>query len=179
MDRDEIIQNYLDKAWASRRTGDYETSKKHLANAHALCSDTDYLFLGRLFHIYRQHEADHLNYEKALEFNFKSLLFYKSSKNQNRIAHALRHVADLQVQLGQLDIAKSNYEMAIKQYRNLQTVSDIDLSNALRGYALLLEILDQPQAALSEWKEILVLYRRHSFEEGIAEASDKIMQLKM
>ena len=178
MEREAKIQSYLDKAWSFRRTGNFEMSKMNLINAHELCNDKDYMLLGRVFHIYRQYEADNKNYEKALVFNNTSLSYYKKSLNLDRIAHSLRHIADLQVKLNLFNRAKENYTKAIELYMKSSESNDKDLSNALRGFAGLLELIEQYPQAIQVWNKILILYEKFLFKMGTIEVKEKIMNLK-
>lgn len=177
MDKETRIHSYLDKAWALRGVGNIMSSKKNLKNAQELCNEDDYEFLGRVFHIYRQYESDNNNYEKALQYNLKSLSYYKKANNLDRIAHSTRHLADLQVKLNEFDSAKENYEAAIKIYKESTDSNDLDLSNALRGFAELLELLGNLNSAIEIWNEVLIIYEMLQFEDGISEVKKRIKGL--
>ncbi|MEM9680231.1 MAG: tetratricopeptide repeat protein, partial [Bacteroidota bacterium] len=138
-DREELIQQLLNKAWELRRLEDYDSSRAALTSALNLCHKSDHDHLGRIYNIKMQYETDHDHFEKALPYCKTALSFYLQTQNPNKIAHATRHLADIQSELNQLDEAELNYSKAIDIYRYNIQASNGDFANALRGYALLLE----------------------------------------
>ena len=125
-----------------------------------------------------QHEYDHDNLLKALEYNNKSISYYTKDKNLDKIAHSIRHRADLQKALGQFENAESNYLKAIRIYKEQLQAFNGNLANALRGYALVLEKRKRFKKAIMVWEEIKAIYAKHQFSEGTIEANHKISQLK-
>lgn len=178
MDRNSKIQEFLDNAWKSRRIGDLKASKNYVTNAHELCNEDDHEFLGRIYHIYRQFESDEGHFQKALLYNKKSLAYYEKSNNRDRIAHSIRHLADLQVELKEFNNAEKNYTKSIYLYKANATRNDHDLSNALRGYAILLELEEKYVESIEIWKDILTIYQTLNYDKGIAEVDSKIRSLE-
>lgn len=172
------ISDYLVEACAKRRENDYDAAKKLVDEAYQLCEEDDYDHLGRVFHIYMQFESDHHNYEDALKLEHRALAYYQKGEDTGKIAHAIRHVADLQSQLGRTKEAVENYEKAIKTYRSPESNSDMDLANALRGYAIALEKSGEKKDALKTWKEVKGLYGKYDIQEGVDEASHSIQKIK-
>lgn len=143
-----------------------------------LCEGSNYEFLGRIYHIKMQFEADHDQFEKAVEFSKGSVAFYKKAGNTGRIAHATRHLADLQYKLGRWDSAEQNYKEALSIYRANSKSFKGDLANALRGFALLLEKKKAYNAAMKSWREAGEIYSEFGAQEGVEEARKKINELK-
>ena len=174
----EQIQQFLDDAWELRGRGNYKESRRLLDKAQKLCQSKDYEMLGQVFHIYMQHEFDHGNLNQALDYNKETISYYTKAKNPNKIAHAIRHRADLQNELGHIEEAEMNYIKAIDLYRDNPDSPNGDLANALRGYALLLEKKKMYEDAILVWREIGELYLKCQFPLGVLEAKNRINQLK-
>ncbi|WP_115462187.1 tetratricopeptide repeat protein [Winogradskyella aurantiaca] len=177
MSRESRIHDYLTKAWQLRSTGDATSSKSTTDKAYELCRSDDNEFLGRIFHIYRQLEADTDNYDEALAHNIQSLTYYKASGNIDRIAHSMRHLADLQAQLKNYKEATKNYTSAIQLYEDNSNTCEKDLSNALISYAELLDLIGKKKETINQWTKALDLYQKIGFKEGMKLAEHKLTQL--
>jgi len=94
-----------------------------------------------------------------------------------RLAHTIRHIADIQRQMGELDDAKANYAEALAIYRSNLSTSILDLANTLRGFALLMQQLDDPAAATAMWQEARALYNAVSVQAGVDEADRRLAAL--
>lgn len=178
MNREVQINEYLDNAWFLRSRGEYIKSKKHLKSALDLCQDNDFSYLGRINHIYMQYEADHQDFEKAIHFCQIALSYYRKADIPDRIAHSMRHLADLQLELNLLDESKQNYLEAIEIYNKLKESNDGDMANALRGYCNCLERTGLFDQCVDFWRRILIIYEENNFQSGIKEAKDKIARLE-
>ncbi len=95
-----------------------------------------------------------------------------------RLAHALRHVADIQRELGLRDEAEANYAEALAIYRGQPAASKLDLANTLRGYALLMESLGDTGNARDMWSEAGELYRAVEVQSGVDEAERQLTLLR-
>lgn len=84
-----------------------------------------------------------------------------------KLAHTIRHLADLYRETGRRDESAKCYEEALAIYRGRDDTPRLDLANAIRGYAALTD-----DAAL--WREALELYRETGVEAGVAEASRRL-----
>ncbi|MEM6633228.1 MAG: hypothetical protein AAF694_26390 [Bacteroidota bacterium] len=178
MTPDVEIKHMLQEAWRLRTEGKYDESKTLLGKAQNLCQPDDFNLLGRIYHIYMQHEYDRQNLEEALAFSNESVAQYTQAKNLDRLAHAIRHRGDIQSELGRLDSSERDYLSALGVYKKDLNVYNGDLANALRSYALLLEKRKLYGRALRIWKEVKDIYVAYQISPGIAEATDKINQLK-
>ena len=178
MTRIEKINDHLKQAWNKRIQGNLEESKNHLKLAEAECRPNDYGYLGRIHHIYRQHEMDLGHLKKALTFSETSIGFYIKAQNMDRIAHSTRHLADIYKALNQLDLAENNYIKTLEIYKSLPETSIMDLTNAQRGLADLYEKKHQIDSAITLWQDILENYTSVHYTEGITEAKEQIAFLK-
>ena len=174
--QEEIIK-HLSDAWAARRQGDYDTVHQLITETFDLCGSLDYTFLGRIYHIAAQIESDHDRYAEALSFLNISLAFYKRSGIQSRIAHSLRHIADLNRELGRKKKAKKLYKKSVSLYRKMDASAN-DLANCLRGYGLIMEATGNKKKAMKIWKEVHDLYDECGIQAGVDEAIDSIERIK-
>ena len=171
------IQELLKEAWRLRVKSDEEGSRALLFEAKRLCDDKDHSSLGRIHHILMQLEYDRNDYEQALSFNAISVTHYRQDGDADRIAHSLRHRADLLRQIGNVESSLEHYAESIRIYRDNLETSEIDLANALRGYALILQLKGDLLKAIDIWKETMDLYEVVGINAGVEEAEEMIRQL--
>lgn len=171
------IEEFLKNAWDLRREAKYDLANYALEKAQEHCKEDDYISRGRIFHIYAQFESDHDNPSRALKLLQRSLSFYKKTGSSIKIAHSTRHIADLERRIGDVEDSESNYRTSIDIYKSNKSTSKVDLANAIRGYALVLEKRGKIQEAIEAWKEARELYRACKLEEGVDEANLKLDSL--
>jgi len=85
------------------------------------------------------------------------------------LAHAIRHLADIHRDLGDTPSAESCYREALSLYRDLPDVGPVDLANAIRPLALLLESQGKSGEARSLFEEARGLYATGGVQAGVAE----------
>ncbi|WP_299003927.1 hypothetical protein [uncultured Caulobacter sp.] len=88
------------------------------------------------------------------------------------LAHALRHVSDLDREAGEAEAARTAADEAVALYRASSEATDLDLANALRLSALAREALGQ--AATDLWREAGALYLDADVEAGVEEAERRL-----
>jgi tetratricopeptide (TPR) repeat protein len=91
-----------------------------------------------------------------------------------RLAHTVRHVADIERQMGSLDAAEADYFEALAIYRDDSRTGKLDLANTLRGYALLREARGDLKAASEMWSEAGKLYADVGVQAGVDEAERRV-----
>ena len=106
--------------------------------------------------------------ERARELYVQAAEAARRSGDPGLLAHALRHVSDLDREAGHAEQALSAAEEAADLYRAQPDVSRLDLANALRLAALAREALGRP--ATDAWREAGDLYADLDIEAGVAEA---------
>ena len=168
----------FDRIWELRGLGRIEEALELLEKVHSDCKPDSNLVLGRVYHIRMQFESDMDYYEEALRYSTESVNHYRKSGNMDRIAHAIRHQADLLQYLDRNDGALPLYEEAISIYLSSSVTEDGDYANALRGLAILKEKLNETEFALNAWNRIESIYDKYGIAEGVAEAEAKIEFLK-
>ena len=129
-----------------------------------------YTDLGRVERDLRETGAALLHYEEAAAV-------YRKLDDPLRLAHTVRHVADILRESGQLEPAGSSYREALEIYRAHPETPPLDLANAIRGYALLQEELGQKQKAVSLWRAARELYAAVNVQAGVDESDRRIERL--
>ena len=172
------ISELLRKAWQKRGEDKHDEVRVLLRKVLELCEEEDYDTLGRIYHIFMQLEYDQENLTEALELSSKSVSYYKKANNPDRIAHATRHMADLQRHLNLDSQSEDSYRYAIDIYREIAATRRGDLANALRGFALVLEKRGKVEAAIDTWGEVKALYQSLGLEEGVDEAIERLADLQ-
>jgi tetratricopeptide (TPR) repeat protein len=116
----------------------------------------------------RRHEAL-TGYERAADLA-------RAANDMGQRAHALRHVGDLQRELGHYRSAESAAAEAVTLYRQHGGAS-LDLANALRVLALAHESLGQLPEAEASWREAKPLYQAVGVLPGVHECDQHIARL--
>ena len=94
-----------------------------------------------------------------------------------RLAHTIRHVADIQTHMRLFEEAQANYAEALTVYRSNPETAKLDLSNTLRGYALLAQSTNDNESAHAMWAEARDLYRAMDVKAGVEEAERHLRHL--
>ena len=75
-----------------------------------------------------------------------------------RLAHTVRHVADIRREAGRPELSESCYHEALNLYRNHAMTPPLDLANAIRGLAILKTDAGDAAKARALWEEARDLY---------------------
>lgn len=89
------------------------------------------------------------------------------------LAYALTHAAELRSELGENAVAGTQIEEAVRLYRAIQPLPELDLANALRVSAMISE-----HEALTAWTEAQTLYITISQSDRIDEAQKHLDSLQ-
>lgn len=166
------------QAAVARRENRLDDAKRDLIEATALCREGHeeidlaqaLAALGQIEHDFGNHAAALKNYEEAATI-------YRAKKNSHRLAHTIRHVADIHRRQKRTVLAEPCYREALELYRREPTTPPFDLANALRGFALLKEDVGQPLEAKPLWEEARGLYAAGDVKEGVTESSRRLALL--
>ena len=174
-DSDELLKLALQ----ARRENRLADAKRHLEKAVNLCREADATVdlaqaLTRLGGI----ERDLGNNERSLKNYEEAAAIYRARGDAQRLAHTIRHVADINLDEGHLGRAEPCYREALTIYRNQEKVRPLDLANAIRGLALLRGQTGDAAEATSLWKEARVLYSAVDVQAGVDESSRQIARLE-
>lgn len=89
-------------------------------------------------------------------------------------AHALRHLSDIDREMGQPDGALAHAEQALALYRAHGGGEEADVPNALRLKALALDALRRREAAVAAWTEARDLYAGIGVTAGVDECGARL-----
>jgi len=103
----------------------------------------------------------------ALQHHREAADHYRTLNQPLALAHTVRHIADIQLENGDLAPAASNYDEALLIYRDYPETKPLDLANTLRGYALLKGATAHPEAAIASWHEARMLYEQAATQTGL------------
>lgn len=174
---DERTARMLQDAWAVRTSGDYAEGRRILEEVESLCPANDHQTRGRMYAVYAQYDRDNGDLQSALALSRTSLEHYEKSGNLDRIAHTLRHIADVLSDLGRHTEAEERYQQALGIYRERADTNAQELANAARPYGILLKNLGR----LEESRELLLeanrLYRESGSQPGIDETESLLAEL--
>ena len=124
---------------------------------------------------YAAHHAGDL--QLAMEKYQAGAEVLRSMNEPLRLAHTIRHVADIHRALERPDLAMAEYAEALSIYRRQPTAGKLDIANTLRGYALAMETLQQFRIARMWWTEARNLYGEVDVQAGVDEAERRIKLL--
>ncbi|MDW3197407.1 MAG: tetratricopeptide repeat protein [Cytophagales bacterium] len=172
---EEQVGKLLEQVRFFRRSNEYTEAWMRLREAYDLCpSDSDDL-LGRLHAMEGQLYRDDGQLQKATILYQKALTHFQSEKRSLKQAHTLRHLAEMEDELGHVDIAQNYLEQCQSIYAGLPQTSPMDLANFYRVYALFLEKnqATEPKAH-ALWVQARDIYSEYGIEEGVKECDDHL-----
>ena len=179
----EHAQALIGKAWRARReaiqsaTTDEATLHAVLARVEAdlvsaceICRQAGArkelsIALGKLGHV----ALDLDDPARARTLFEESVAVARELGDPLRLAHAVRHLGQVNHRLGRLESAARCYEEALDLHDRAGTAYPLAHANALRPMALLKEELGDVQGARPLWRMAAKLYRSAGIEEGVRE----------
>ena len=99
----------------------------------------------------------------------ESVAVARETADPLRLAHALRHLGQVNRRLGRLESTGQCYEEALGLYEQAGTAHPLDHANALRPAAALRQEFGDVEAARLLWRKAAELYRIAGVEEGVRE----------
>ncbi|WNJ20140.1 tetratricopeptide repeat protein [Pontibacter sp. G13] len=170
MDISELFQH----AWMARYAGDYDKALAMTQQVETLASPHDYAVLGRVEHFYRQFAVDRDDLTTAWGHSEASVSHYRQAGLPDRLAHALRHQAELAQVTGRVELAGSLFREALTLYRAQTHPYAGDLANALRAYGVWLGEHGPEKESREVWQEVRDLYQSVGLEQGVEEAEARL-----
>ncbi|MXV95810.1 MAG: tetratricopeptide repeat protein, partial [Gemmatimonadetes bacterium] len=129
--------------------------------------------LGKLGHV----ALDLDDTDRARTLFEESVAVAREADDPLRLAHAVRHLGQVNHRLGRLESAGTCYEEALDLYDRAGTAHPVDHANALRPMAALQEELGDVQGARLMWRRAAELYRSAGVEEGVDECEARLSGL--
>jgi tetratricopeptide (TPR) repeat protein len=115
--------------------------------------------------------------EEGLQLYREAVEALRPANRPMKLAHTVRHVADILRDMGDAQQARGNYEEALAIYRQHPEAANLDVANCLRGYGLALEELAENSAAANCWREAKQLYEHVGVEPGVRESEARLKRL--
>ena len=159
----------INQARADRRKGDLLHARTLLDLAVQLTHEHDHHAKGTLYNLYAQLHRDEKSMEKAIEMYTLALSAFQKEDSELDVAHTLRHLADIETELGQNEKAREKYARVLKIYNDHPDVNKVNLANALRGQAILMEHINNNAEAVKSWKEAQKIYKEAGITAGVDE----------
>jgi tetratricopeptide (TPR) repeat protein len=114
------------------------------------------------------------NVQTARKLYEEAAALYRAEANPRKVAHTIRHVADIHRGEGCADLAAPLYNEALAIYRSHAETSPLDLANAIRGLTILKSDAGESEAARELWAEARDLYRSVDVQAGVAECTRRL-----
>ena len=114
--------------------------------------------------------------DEALDLYDQAVNAFDATGQPLKGGHALRHVAELQLELGNLDAARESVEGVLQAYDG-QEVGALERANTLRVGALVAEAEGRTEEARAFWTEAGGLYTQAGVQDGATEAQRRINSL--
>lgn len=105
-------------------------------------------------------------------------IYRQNNGDPLRLAHTVRHLADIHRGEGSLELARPLYEEALKIYREHEEASSLDVANAIRGFALLRGAMGSKKEATALWQEARKLYQSVDVQAGVEESNVQLARLE-
>jgi len=165
----EEIESVLRSGASARRAGRLSDALQHLNEAAALCGPGQEIDracvlreLGELARARHDPGAAQAHYEEAV-----ALL--RESDHPLKLAHTIRHLGDVRVELRHWPEAERCFVKALDIYRSHPSPGTLDLANAIRARALLKTETGQREQARALWTEAGELYASEGIAAGVEE----------
>ncbi|MXX56851.1 MAG: tetratricopeptide repeat protein [Gemmatimonadetes bacterium] len=129
--------------------------------------------LGKLGHV----ALDLDDTDRARALFEESVAVAREAEDPLRLAHAVRHLGQVNHRLGRLESAGTCYEEALDLYDRAGTAHPVDHANALRPMAALREELGDVRGARLMWRWAAELYGSAGVEEGVDECEARLSGL--
>jgi tetratricopeptide (TPR) repeat protein len=130
---------------------------------------------GRIAELKRraQSERGRGNGEAARQLYEEAVALCRQRDDRLLLAHTLRHLADVNQELGRDEAAGPQYDEVLALYRGEQS-PPLDLANAIRGAAVFKEATGEAGEAEQLWEEAHKLYIATNVPPGAAETAARL-----
>jgi tetratricopeptide (TPR) repeat protein len=174
----EKASDLIQRAQQARRENRLGDAKRDLVEAVKLCRAGSPAELAKALTGLGQIESDLHNSDAALGHYEEAVAIYRVEGDALTLAHTIRHVADIQRRERRYELAAVSYAEALGLYREHPGVLQLDLANALRGFALLKDEIGNVKERQALWQEARELYAAVDVEAGVAESTRRLERLE-
>lgn len=170
---------HIARGYRARRAGRSADAHRHFAQAVAGSRRA-----GRSSALVRalkglgQIERDLGRGDAALPLYEEAVRICRGEGDVLRLAHTVRHLGDIHQDAGRPELAEPCYREALAIYRRDRRTAPLDLTNAVRPFAILQETLGRSDQAIDLWTEARDLYARLNLQAGVDESREHLARLK-
>ena len=174
----QALADHLKGALDARREARISEAWQHLIAAESICRSTGrrrdlVTTLAGMAQLHR----DAGDPASALPLFEEAVTHCQQLRDQPQMAHALRHLGEVHLELRSFDRAQQLLRDALRLYRGLEEASPLDLANAVRPLASCLERQGADDEASASWTEARDLYASLGIEAGVVECDAAIARL--
>jgi tetratricopeptide (TPR) repeat protein len=174
----QALADHLKAALDARREARTSDAWQHLIAAESICRSTGrrrdlVTTLAGMAQLHR----DAGDPASALPLFEEAVTHCQQLRDQPQMAHALRHLGEVHLELRSFDRAQQLLRDALRLYRGLDGASPLDLANAVRPLASCLERQGADDEARASWTEARDLYASLGIEAGVTECAAAIARL--
>jgi tetratricopeptide (TPR) repeat protein len=174
----EVVDALLMKAAEARREHRSSYARHVLLDAVNLCrKSNDRERLAKALSGLGQTERDLHHLDSARQHYDEAAAIYHDAGNELRLAHTVRHIADICMEEGNHALAGQCYQAALDLYRKHPEARRLDVANTLRGMAILNGDLGRNQEAKAMWEEAGRIYAAEAVTAGVSESKRRLAQL--
>ncbi len=172
---EEKVYGLLEQVRAFRRSEDYPDAWERLAMAKDICPKDRHDLQGGLAAMTGQLFRDQGNLQLAIDAYKDALDQFEQHGDQLRVAHTLRHLAEIKEEVDDIEAARDDYEECKKLYEGKVEASKMDLANFYRAYALFLEKDGAAKPNVADfWERARDIYAEFGIEEGVKECESHL-----
>jgi len=170
----EDASDRLEEARRARNEGDSERALSIARDAVASAQRTGRgELVARGINMLAQCERDLRRPEAALSLYRQLEGLHRSDGNEAGLVHALRHIAEIEMERGDVESATPAIERSLAICRRLRT-APLELANTLRVAGMVSERRGDDEDAASRWREARTLYESAGVEAGVAECDARL-----
>jgi tetratricopeptide (TPR) repeat protein len=174
------IETLINHAAQARREHRPSGAQSRLVEAVRLAREagsSSSLLLATALTALGQIERDLNHPAEALRHYEEAAAIYRASGDALKLAHTIRHIGDIHRNEKRYTEAEPYYREALGIYRAHPEASQLDVANAIRGFALLNGAIGNTAEAKALWEEARELYARVKVDAGVAESTRQIAAL--
>jgi uncharacterized protein HemY len=170
-------QFLIDLGRQARRQHHLDEARNRLREALECCAGTEDPRLVAELHAELAYvERAHKNDQGAEEHYRQATEMFRKLNDALRLAHNMRHLADVLREAGKPAEAAPLYSESIEIYRR-NSEYPLQLADAIRGQALMQGDLGEVGESLQSWAEAKALYQLVGVADGVAESKQRISVL--
>jgi tetratricopeptide (TPR) repeat protein len=169
----EALKSLLSRAAQARQSGEAADAERLFKQAAAEAANEDAIARAEGLMGVAQARRDKGDRIGAAIYYSEAITLLRNAENNERLAYALRHAAEVRSELNEFAVAANHIQEAIRLYRALDVADPLGLANSLRVSAL-----NDEREAHASWREARELYSTGHIAAGVDEANRHLDRLE-